>query len=81
MRVKLIINVEGQNDFYPGYDIVTRGIFYTAQLISSQLETEFTGSNYGDIKKVYSIWICLNSPKKIGYFKCNRINTEKNPKE
>lgn len=65
-RVKLIINVEGQNDFYPGYDIVTRGIFYTARLISSQLETEFTGSNYGDIKKVYSIWICLNSPKKIG---------------
>lgn len=41
--------VEGQNDFYPGYDIVTRGIFYTARLISSQLETEFTGSNYGDI--------------------------------
>lgn len=65
-KLKMIINVEAQNKFYPGYDIVTRGIFYAARLISSQLETEFTKSHYDDIKKVYSIWICMNSPEKIG---------------
>ena len=32
-------------------------------MLSSQLDKEFTGSNYNDIKKVYSIWICKNVPK------------------
>jgi len=26
----------------------------------------FTGENYNQIKKVYSIWICMRVPKKIG---------------
>ena len=26
-KIKLIVNVEGQNNFHPGYDLVTRGIF------------------------------------------------------
>lgn len=47
----------------PGYDIVTRGIFYAARLISAQSGTEFTHSHYDDIKKVYSIWLCMNAPK------------------
>lgn len=50
----------------PGYDIVTRGIFYGSRLISSQLGTEFSHSHYDDIKKVYSIWICMNAPATIG---------------
>lgn len=62
-RLKIIINVEAQKSFNPGYDLVTRGIYYGARLISSQKEKEFTGSNYDDIKKVYSIWICMNAPK------------------
>lgn len=33
-------------------------------MISVQLNTEFNNSNYDDIKKVYSIWICLNSSGK-----------------
>ncbi len=65
-EIKLIINIEAQKEFYPGYNLVTRGIFYGARLISSQLGTEFTGSNYDSIKKVYSIWICMNAPKYIG---------------
>ena len=64
--IKLLINVEAQKDFYPGYEIVTRGIFYGARMISSQLDTEFSGSDYNDVKKVYSIWICMNGPKFIG---------------
>lgn len=61
-RIKIIINVEAQQNFYPGYDLVTRGVYYGARLLSSQKEREFTGSHYDDIKKVYSIWVCMNAP-------------------
>ncbi|MCI8748781.1 MAG: hypothetical protein HFH67_13100 [Lachnospiraceae bacterium] len=61
--VKIIIDIEAQKRFYPGYDLVTRGIFYAARLLSSQLGTEFTLSAYNNIKKVYSIWICIDCPK------------------
>ena len=59
---KLLINVEAQKNFYPGYDLVTRGIFYGARMISAQLDIEFSTSCYDDIKKVYSIWICMSTP-------------------
>ena len=61
-RIKLIINVEAQKKFDPGYDIVTRGIFYCSRMIAAQKETEFVGSDYDSIKKVYSIWICMKNP-------------------
>ena len=61
-RVKLILNVEAQQRFQPGYDLVTRAIFYCARMLSSQLDTEFTPRNYDDIKKVYSIFICMDCP-------------------
>lgn len=61
-HIKIIINVEAQKDYYPGYDLVTRAIFYCARMLSMQKNTEFAGSNYDDIKKVYSIWICMDTP-------------------
>ena len=61
-HIKLIINVEGQKKFEPGYDIVTRGVFYCARMLSAQKGTEFTGSDYDAIKKVYSIWISMENP-------------------
>jgi len=61
-RIKLIINLEAQKN-PTEYDLETRGVFYCARLLSSQLETEFTGDDYDSIKKVYSIWICMDSPK------------------
>ena len=64
-KIKLILNVEAQKSYYPGYDLVTRGVFYAARMISSQLDTEFTGKNYDDIKKVYSIWICMDPSNKV----------------
>lgn len=66
MYIKLIVNLEAQKDFYPGYEIVTRGIFYGGRMISAQLDTEFEIPNYDGLKKVYSIWICMNAPKYIG---------------
>jgi len=62
--VQMIVNVEAQNDFYPGYPIIKRGIYYCARMISSQYGTVFTKSHYEKIQKVYSIWICMNPPKK-----------------
>ena len=61
--ITLIINVEAQNDFYPGYPIVKRGIYNCSRMISSQYGTEFIKSQYNKIKKVYSIWICTSPPK------------------
>lgn len=34
--------------------------FYVSRMISSQKNREFKGSNYNGIKKVYSIWVCMN---------------------
>lgn len=61
--IRLIINVEIQVDMNPGYPLVTRAIYYLGRLISRQKGTVFTKSDYGKIRKVYSIWICPN-PKR-----------------
>ncbi len=47
--------------------MVTRAIFYCARMLSAQLDTEFTPKNYDDIKKVYSIWICMEVPQYAEY--------------
>ena len=62
-RVKLIINIEAQNRFNPGYPLIKRGIYYGCRQVSAQYGSEFTHAHYGEIKKVYSIWICFNPPK------------------
>lgn len=58
--IKLIINIEAQKNFYPGYNLVTRGIFYCARQISAQLGREFDVHSYDGMKKVYSIWVCFD---------------------
>lgn len=62
--VKLIVDIEAQKDFHPGYDIITRGIYYCARELSAQKGIEFDHSDYDSIKKVYSIWLIMNSPEK-----------------
>ncbi len=62
--IRLMINVEAQNDFYPGYPIIKRALYYCSRMISSQYGSEFTETHYENIRKVYSIWICSNPPKK-----------------
>ena len=61
--IGLIINLEAQNRFNPGYPLLKRAIYYCSRMISAQYGAEFTKSEYGNIKKVYSIWICSNPPK------------------
>ena len=57
---QIIINVEAQRKEPSEYDILNRTIFYISRMISSQKNREFIESNYNDIKKVYSIWVCMN---------------------
>ena len=59
----LLVDVEAQNNFYPGYKIPSRAVFYCARMISEQMDTEFDDGHYDDMKKVYSIWICVNVPQ------------------
>ncbi len=58
--IQIIINVEIQAKEPDEYDIVNRAIFYVSRLISSQKGRDFVKSNYNDLRKVCSIWICLD---------------------
>lgn len=62
-NIKLILNVEAQNEFYPGYPLIKRGIYYCSRMVSSQYGVEFVDSHYERICKVYSIWVCASPPK------------------
>ena len=62
-RIKIMLNVEVQKKYHVGYHFVPRGVFYCARMISEQLDTEFTAEDYDNIKKVYSIWICMEAPE------------------
>ena len=60
--LRIIVDVEAQKNPYPGYDLVTRGIFYGGRMLSEQTGRNFVGKDYDSLEKVYSIWICFNSP-------------------
>ena len=62
--VKVFLNIEpnGREDG-DGTISSPRKIFYAIRGVSRQLDREFVGQNYQDIKKFYSIWIILNSPR------------------
>ena len=61
--IQLIINIEAQNKFNPGYPLLKRAVYYCSRMISAQKGLEFENSEYNKIKKVYSIWVCTNPPK------------------
>ncbi len=39
--IRLIINIEAQNDFYPGYLLIKRGIYYCSRMISKDRKTDY----------------------------------------
>lgn len=57
---QIIINIEAQRGDSSEYDILNRATFYASRMISSQKERDFKNSNYDDIKRIYSIWICMD---------------------
>ena len=60
---QVIVNIEAQKAEPSAYDIINRAVFYISRMISSQKGREFVNSNYNDIKRVYSIWVCMNMPQ------------------
>lgn len=76
--IKLIINLEAQNKFNPGYPLLKRGIYYCSRLISGQYGTVFVKSGYGKIQKVYSIWVCVSPTHNTEYSITSYHMTEKN---
>ena len=63
-EMKFLINLEAQRTSDPGklgYHLENRIIFYLARMISAQKQTEFYHSDYDNLKKVRSIWLCLDS--------------------
>ena len=57
---QVIVNIEAQKDEPTGYHILNRAVFYVSRLISSQKERDFVKTNYNDINRVFSIWVCMN---------------------
>ena len=76
--IRIIINVEAQGKEDPGYNLVTRSIYYDCCMVSEQYETEFFHSNYDDIKKVYSIWVVMPKKKKENSVETYSIKREQN---
>lgn len=63
-EMKFLINLEAQRSSEPGklgYHLENRIIFYLARMISAQKQTEFYHSDYDNLKKVRSIWLCLDN--------------------
>lgn len=60
--IHLIIDLEAQNEFDPGYPLIKRAIYYCGRMLTAQKGTEFVHSEYQKIKKVVSIWICTAPP-------------------
>ena len=63
-EMKFLINLEAQRSSDPaklGYHLENRIIFYLARMISAQKQTEFYHSDYDSLRKVRSIWLCLDN--------------------
>lgn len=56
---QVIVNVEAQKDEPTSYYILNRAVFYVSRLVSSQKERDFVKTNYNDIRRVFSIWVCM----------------------
>ena len=63
-EMKILINIEAQKSTDSGklgYHLENRVLFYLARMISAQKQTEFFHSDFDNLKKVRSIWICMDS--------------------
>lgn len=58
VMVNLHINFEVQKDYRPGYPIEKRGMYYLSRRLSSQLNLVTERTDYGQLTKCISVWIC-----------------------
>ena len=57
---QMIVNIEAQKEEPSKYHILNRAIFYVGRILSSEKGRDFVKSEYNKMKRVYSIWICMN---------------------
>ena len=60
--ITMLVNTESQGDFFPGYPLTKRAVYYCGRMLSAQYGTVFTNSHYEKVKRVISLWVCLNPP-------------------
>lgn len=58
VMVSLHVDLEPQKTYCPGYPVEKRGVYYLARRLSSQLSLVTRRTDYGQLEKCYSIWIC-----------------------
>lgn len=69
--IGLLINMEAQAKGNPGYPLLSRAVYYGCRLVAGQKNRSegFWNSDFGKLKKVYSIWIVKDaSREKAGVF-------------
>ena len=68
MQISLHVDIESQKNYKPGYPIEKRGLYYLARRLSSQLSLITERTDYSQLEKCYSIWICRDDiPKEERY--------------
>ena len=87
-EMKILVNIEAQKSSDSGklgYHLENRIVFYLARMISAQKQTEFFHSDFDNLKKVRSIWICMDSSEtedsieEIGFDRKTVFGNKKNP--
>lgn len=61
IAVNLHIDMEPQKNYSLPYPVEKRGMYYLARRLSSQLSIVTEQTDYGQLEKCYSIWICRDS--------------------
>ena len=62
--IQIIVNIEAQKDNPRGYPLLKRAIYYCSRLIASQMKKGSKRVDYRRIRKVYSIWVLMNSSRR-----------------
>lgn len=57
-EVLVEIDLEAQSGWSVGYPLPSRAVFYCARMLSAQGARILPRSDYGGLRKVYSLWVC-----------------------
>lgn len=64
-EISIIINIEAQNHYNPGYPLENRATFYASCVLASQKGNEMLNDRYDQLRPVYSIWVLPNPPEEL----------------
>ena len=60
LNFRLYIDFEPQGKYYLPYPLIKRAMYYVARGLSSQLGELTEETDYGQLQKAYSIWVCYD---------------------